>query len=145
MKMNSFLAEWFELECILNPSVKHEKAVDTRKDVDWGVIEQSLFGAAICSGCAIIEKAGRKGQDFHTKNLFELRNAFVHNGCDIAKNFNKNSLFQAAEYLDNDYLDKELHKELPVELDHSFYSLNGSMVLFNAGVFFAIRVCLQNA
>ncbi len=111
-----------------------------RKMVDWDTIEQSLFGAAICAGCAIIEKAKRKGQDIHTKNIFELRNAFVHNNCDLARNQNKNSLAQAKNYLSNN-----IYKTAPLELQQPFYKLNGSLVSFSDGIFMAIRGCLQNA
>jgi len=74
--MNSYLAEWFELECVLSPSVKREKTIDIRKEVDWKAIEQSLFGAAISK---------------------------------------------------------------------PFYTLNDSLVLFNDGIYLAVRGCLQNA
>jgi len=138
--MNSYLAEWFELECVLSPSVKREKTIDIRKEVDWKAIEQSLFGAAICAGCAIIEKAKRKGQDIHTKNIFELRNAFVHNNCDLSGNQNKNSLVQAKDYLSN-----KVYKTEPLGLPKPFYTLNDSLVLFNDGIYLAVRGCLQNA
>ena len=135
--MNKYAAEWFELEFVLGSAVKREQNVDLRKDVDWSELEQVTFGAAICAGCVLMEKAGLKGSNQHIKVLFELRNAYVHNNCDISLNKNQNAQQVAIDYLTNNEF-----KNSPVKIDNPFYELQDTKVIFNRGIYIAIRKCL---
>ena len=135
--MNQYAAEWFELEFIFGPATKREQSVDVRADVNWDELEQITRGGAVAAGCALIERAGLKGANQHIKVIFELRNAFIHNNCDISQNRNNNAFNEASNYLSNqEYL------QLSSDMDKPFFSLNGSMVEFNEGILFAIRLCL---
>ena len=137
MALNKFAAQWFEMEPIFNAAVAREKAIDLRKNVDWDQLEQIALGAAACAGCSLMESAQLKGTNSHVKLIFELRNAFVHNGCDISKNYNKNALNLARYYLQNSE-----HTLLSANIGGPFFSFQGNLVKFNSNLLFAIRLCL---
>jgi 5-carboxymethyl-2-hydroxymuconate isomerase len=101
------------------------------------MLEQVVLGGSIATGCAIIEAAGLKGTNAHIKMLFELRNAFIHNQFNIAKNNNKNALKMASEYIVN-----ELHREISSQVDKPFFSLKGTIIELQPDVLFVIRLCL---
>ena len=83
-----------------------------------------------------MENAGLKGTTNHIKNIFELRNAFVHNNLDISKNTNENARATAA-----DYLARHLYKQPPLEMDGPYYDLQGTKVILNRHLYLAIRKC----
>lgn len=135
--MNQYAAEWFELEFIFGSATKREQSVDNRANVNWDDLEQITLGGAVAAGCALLEKAKLKGTNQHVKIIFELRNAFIHNGCDISKNNDKSAFLDASNYLTN----KE-YSSLSPDMSTPYFSLDGSIVEFNEGILFAIRLCL---
>ena len=90
------------------------------------------------AGCALLESAGRKGTTDHIKVLFELRNAFIHNQCDISKNRNSSAYALAQNYLNS----KEYENLFQPGDSRPFYDLNSTNIIFNNGVISAIRMCL---
>lgn len=135
--MNRFAAQWFEVERIFSPAVKREKAIDLRKNVDWETLEQIVLGGAVSTGCSIIEAAGLKSASDHVKILFELRNAFIHNQCDISKNRNGKALEMSRMYLANNQ-----YRDLSPEIHVPFFRLDGNIVRFHENILFVIRLCL---
>lgn len=139
VKVNDFQAQWFEMECIFGGAIRREQNVDLRKNVNWEELEQIALGGAVASGCALLERAGLKGSDMHIKTIFELRNSFVHNNCDISKNNNKGAYCGAKRYLEaKEYLG------LSSEFSSPFFNLEGSNVVFNRSVLFAIKLCFES-
>lgn len=94
--------------------------------------------AALSAGCALLESAGLKNETIHTRILFELRNAFIHNQCNISNNHNPKALPLAQEYLS----EKRYSQLFPNIDDRPFYKLNGNVVEFNDHIIGAIRMCL---
>lgn len=137
--MNQFADEWFELQFILGPRQAIERArdVDNRENIDWKYLEQITHGAFVTAGCAILGKAGLKNSNIHTKLIFELRNAFIHNDFDISKNRNKKAYLDAVNYLKH----KE-YKKSPLKLENSFFDLNVTKVVFKGEIHRAIQMCL---
>lgn len=137
--MNSAVEQWIELEQIFSTATKREQNIDLRCNIDWQALEQVTWGAALAAGCALIESSGRKGENGHVKILFEIRNAFIHNECDISKNSNSRALLSAQRYLEN-----EEYKKLYRRADSGpFFTLDGKKVVFQNGIFLAIRMCLH--
>ena len=112
-----------------------------RNGVDWSENEQVLLGGAVCVACSLIEKAiGKNTEDVYIKMQFKIRNAFVHNNCNIEENWNEGDL----EYA-QDYLSLDRHLALNDNLNYCYFSLDGSIVQFTDSLFLAIRTCLDGA
>jgi hypothetical protein len=138
IQMNRYLEQWYELEPIFRSAVQREQNGDLRPNIDWNALKQVTLGAALAAGCALLESSSKKWSNEHVDILFEIRNAFVHNQCDISKNNNKNALLFAQSYLE-----KEEYKKLlqPPELG-PFFTLDKNKVVFQSEIFLAIRMCL---
>jgi|TARA_B110001469_G_C9399909_1_gene205596 hypothetical protein len=131
---------WWELCFIFGGATRREKNVDLEKDKDWDGFEQYTLGGAVSVGCALMEEAGLKGEkNEHIKLIFELRNAFVHNGFDLTKNRDKKAFSMASEYLSDNQ-----HLHLNGEISGPYFSLNGNKVVFNSGILHAITLILNN-
>jgi hypothetical protein len=134
--MNKHLSHWFELEFIFGGGIRREQNIDQKKYVDWAELDQTVLGAATAAGCSIIENAGLKNRNQHIRVIQELRNAFIHNNCDITKNRNKKSLNMCKEYLMNNS-----HYELGEDAK-DFFFLENNNVIFKKSILMAIRLCL---
>ena len=129
--------DWSEFERVISPALRREQSVDARANINWPLIEQDTLGAACCVGCTMLERIGRKAQNPHTKVLFELRNAYVHNSCNIAQNRNSNALALA-----RNYLSAKTYRQLSLDL-RPYYRLAGTLVQFEPPILLAIRLCLR--
>ncbi|MBV1710098.1 MAG: hypothetical protein KMY54_09590 [Erysipelothrix sp.] len=132
----SFKDEWFEIERALSSAVKREKNIDKGK-TNWKVIEDSVMIGAIAIGCSLLEQLNRKNIDIHTKALFIVRNALVHNSGDVSKNHSKKDLGAIISYINNsDY--KKLDKEI-----NTPFLLIGNTIQLQDGVYSLIKHCLM--
>ena len=89
-----------------------EKNSKTQK-IDWNEVDQIMLGSSVVTGCKFIELSGYKNIDEHSKVLFKIRNAFIHNGNDIS--INNDRLNKDAEDIVDNYIikygDKYFKKE----------------------------------
>jgi len=136
--MSSQLESWLKLEEIFSPNWGNMKDIDPREEVDWELLQQISLGSTVAAGCALMEQAGLKGSSNHIRVIFELRNAFIHNECDISKNRNLSAFTDAQNYLENHEFDN-LFK--PIDR-HPFLVLQGNKVIFKPNIIGAIRNCL---
>jgi len=134
--MSPQLVSWLKLEEIFHPDWNNMKDLDPREEVDWELLEQISLGASVAAGCALMEQAGLKGSSNHIKVIFELRNAFIHNECDISRNRNSSALIVAQNYLSNQEYNTLISNDYP------FFELQNNKVIFHPSINGAIRNCL---
>ena len=84
----------------------------------------------------MIETAGLKGPTQHTRVLFELRNAVIHNSGDLSRNNSRGALADCQFYLQN-----ETNLALSPGLE-PFFALHGARVELLPSVFLALRLCM---
>ena len=133
--MPSLATQWFHVERIFGGATQRERRNDPEADVDWEKTDEYVRLGALATACAILEDAGRKGNDEHIQVLFEIRNALIHYGGDIALNKNTRALSKAQAYLAN-----SRHNQISNNLDGPFFSLTGSQVRLNSNIYFASSV-----
>lgn len=129
--------QWFHLERIFGPATRREQHIDPTANVDWQKTDHYVRIGALAVACAILEDAGHKQKSEHVKLLFEIRNALVHNAGDIALNRNTSALPSAQSYLQN-----QGHLRLSANLTDPYFTLNGSVVTLQPGIYFALRLCM---
>lgn len=136
--MTPQLESWLKLEEIFSPNWGNMKDLDPREEIDWELLQQISLGSAVAAGCALMEQAGLKGSSNHIRVIFELRNAFIHNECDISKNRKSSALTDAQNYLNN-----QEFNTLFQQIDRNpFFELQGENVIFKPNIIGAIRNCL---
>jgi len=136
--MSPQLESWLKLEEIFHPDWNNMKALDPREEVDWELLEQISLGASVAAGCALMEQAGLKNSSQHIKIIFELRNAFIHNECDISSNRSSTAYTDAYNYLINE----KFNTLFPPIDRNPFFELQEHRVIFKPKIIEAIRNCL---
>jgi len=109
---------WSEIKCYLTSAFREETTKDGFEDEDWNKLNQIILGSALVLGCRLLELDGRKNANEHSKVLFKIRNAFIHNNNDISINndkFNKDAEKIVDDYTTeygNIYFEKDINKQI---------------------------------
>lgn len=134
----SLATQWFHLERAIGPAVRREQRNDPDANVDWAKTDHYVRIGALAVACAILEDAGLKLKNEHIRQLFEIRNALIHNGGNLALNRNSNAVLSA-----QNYLNQGRHKNISQNLDAPYFSLIGTTVELQSNIYFALRLCMQ--
>lgn len=133
----SLATQWFHLERAFGPAVRREQRNDPDANVDWAKTDHYVRIGALAVACAILEDAGLKKKNEHIGLLFEIRNALIHNGGDMAMNRNAQALQNA-----RNYLNLARHRDISQNLDAPYFSLAGTIVELQGNIYFALRLCM---
>jgi hypothetical protein len=129
-------AQWFFYERLITGSRLRESNVDPSHATEHLDAEPLVLIGALAVGCAILEKLGLRHSTVHTRVLFSVRNAVVHNEYDISKNRSASDLLDA-----NNYLSAQKYKLLSPDVG-PYFSLNGTKVKLEGQLYFAIRLMI---
>jgi len=134
---------WVDFNHIASSSVSRLRDYVDQDDpyIDWDRQEQAMLIASLSFACSLFEVLGVSKCRPHNHILWHLRNAVLHNGGDITKNFH--SPIPHDECID--YLKDELWNEFnpPQSIVHSQYfeiSLSGIVTLKGSLYFFIERL-----
>jgi hypothetical protein len=136
-KAPSLATHWFHLELALGSAVQRTKHGAPFAKIDWGTTDHYVSIGALAVACAVLEDAGLRNKNEHVKLLFEIRNALIHNAGNLALNRKPTALADAQTYLQT-----KGHLRLSPELTQPFFSLKGSVVKLEPGMYFAVRLCM---
>ncbi|MEJ1489694.1 MAG: hypothetical protein RPU72_15265 [Candidatus Sedimenticola sp. (ex Thyasira tokunagai)] len=109
--MNNYEAHWlwYDFANVADSAIMRSKNVDSDDPyINWEKQEQSMRIAALSFACSILETLELKNNDSHTKILFHLRNAVLHNTGNIHNNRGKPKPYQECMK----YLSDEKHYDV---------------------------------
>jgi hypothetical protein len=135
---SSLATQWFHLELAFGPAVLRQQRNDPDANIDWTKTDHYVRIGALSVACALLEDAGLKKKNEHIRMLFEIRNALIHNGGDMALNRNSSALISAQNYLNQDR-----HKDISQNLDSPYFSLTDTVVVLQSNIYFALRLCMR--
>ena len=126
---------WSDFADIAGSAVLRSQTAHNDPTIDWDRQKQALRTAGLAFACSVLEADNHKHNDGHTKVLFHLRNAVIHNGGDITLNHGAPKPYDECM----DYLKNERWKELD-SLIGSFFSIapSGGITL-EAKIFFFVK------
>lgn len=138
--------DWREVSSAIQVAVKREQNVRVGSTVNWGYVHNLVLEAILFAGCVMLDNAGMTvtPRGLHILELYEVRNAIVHNGGDITQN---NRITAKSEI--EDYINNNKHLLLNTDPDPSKiyirvcpFEINGNIVKVNDNISHFINLLL---
>lgn len=142
--MNDYEAHWlwYDFANIAGSAVMRSQNVDAGDPhIDWKKQHQAVRIAGLSFACAILETLNRKNSCLHTRVLFHLRNAVLHNSGNIYNNIGHPKPFEeCAKYLEEDTWKEVFTIYKDRERKHFSIDQNGQVIIENSFFRFVERL-----